>query len=143
MAFMTTERGLLSSRALGMQTIAHTCFFFRFSIIKRYRRQHLKYSSLSVCYSGVLGMAVFVTGSSLILRKASPRSVHRHSLFGGSMLFGLFLFIMGGSSGAIILSGALKMAGSGLSIAVGYIAFFSGLKIIGPVKASICSLTSF
>jgi drug/metabolite transporter (DMT)-like permease len=88
-------------------------------------------------FTAAIGMAVFVTVSSLTIRKASPQTVNLHSLFSGTLMFGLFLFIMGGPSGTITLSGVLKLVGSGLSIAIGYATFFSGLKIIGPVRASI------
>ncbi|MBW1864194.1 MAG: EamA family transporter [Deltaproteobacteria bacterium] len=90
-----------------------------------------------LAFTAAIGMAAFVSVSSLTIRKASPQMVNLYSLFGGTLLFGLFLFIMGGPSGTITLSGALKLVGSGLSIAIGYITFFSGLKIIGPVRASI------
>ena len=97
----------------------------------------LSIRGILLAFAAAIGMAAFVTGSSLTIRKASPQMVNLHSLFGGTMLFGLFLFIMGGPSGTLTLSGALKLVGSGLSLAVGYITFFSGLKIIGPVRASI------
>ena len=90
-----------------------------------------------LAFTAAIGMAAFITVSSLTIRNASPQMVNLYSLFGGTLLFGLFLFIMGGPSGTITLSGALKLAGSGLSIAIAYITFFSGLKIIGPVRASI------
>ncbi len=90
-----------------------------------------------LAFTSAIGLAVFVTGSSLTIRKASPQMVNLYSLFGGTMLFGLFLFIMGGPSGTVTMNGMFKLVGSGLFIAVGYITFFSGLKIIGPVSASI------
>ena len=88
-------------------------------------------------FTAALGMALFVTLSSLTIRNASPQTVNLYSLFSGTLLFGLFLYIIGGPSGTITLSGLLKLIASGLSIAIGYITFFSGLKIIGPVRASI------
>jgi len=88
-------------------------------------------------FTAAIGMALFVTLSSLTIRKASPQTVNLYSLFSGTLLFGLFLYVIGGPTGTITLSGVLKLIGSGLSIAIGYITFFSGLKIIGPVKASI------
>jgi len=90
-----------------------------------------------LAFTSAIGLAVFVTGSSLTIRKASPQMVNLYSLFGGTMLFGLFLFIMGGPSGTVTMSGVLKLVGSGLCIAVGHITFFSGLKIIGPVRTSV------
>lgn len=90
-----------------------------------------------LAFAAAIGMAAFVTVSSLTVRKASPQAVNLYSLFGGTLLFGLFLLIMGGPSGTITLSVALKLIGSGLSIAIGYITFFLGLKIIGPVRASL------
>ena len=90
-----------------------------------------------LAFTSAIGLALFVTGSSLTIRKASPQMVNLYSLFGGTLLFGLFLFIMGGPSGTVTMNGVFKLAGSGLFIAVGYITFFSGLKIIGSVRASV------
>ena len=90
-----------------------------------------------LAFTSAIGLAVFVTGSSLTIRKASPQTVNLYSLFGGTMLFGIFLLIMGGPSGTITMSGVFKLVGSGLFIAVGYITFFSGLKIVGPVSTSV------
>ncbi len=88
-------------------------------------------------FTAALGMAMFVTLSSLTIRKASPQTVNLYSLASGTLMFGVFLYIMGGPSGTFTVSGTLKLVGSGFSIAIGYITFFSGLKIIGPVRASI------
>ena len=84
-----------------------------------------------------IGMAAFVTVSSRTIRKASSQMISLYSLFGSALLFGLFLFIMGGPSSTITLSGSLKLIGSGLSVAIGFISFFLGLKIIGSVSSII------
>ena len=88
-------------------------------------------------FIAAIGMALFVTGGSLTIRRASPQMVNLFSLFSGTMMFGLFLCITGGPSGTFTMSGLIKLVGSGLSLATGYITFFSGLRIIGPVRASI------
>ena len=88
-------------------------------------------------FTAAIGMALFVTGSSLTIRRASPQMVNLYSLFSGTMMFGLFLCITGGPSSTFTMSELLKLVGSGLFIATGYITFFSGLRIIGPVRASI------
>jgi len=97
----------------------------------------LPIQGILLAFTAAIGMAAFVTVSSLTIRKASPQVVNLHSLFGGTLLFGIFLFILGGPRVANKKSGVLKLGGSRLFLAVGYITFFSGLKIIGPVRASI------
>jgi len=88
-------------------------------------------------FGAAIGMASFVTISSLTIRTASPQAVNLHSLVGGTLLFGLFLFIMGGPSGSITRNGLLLLLASGFSLAVGFITFFAGLERIGSVRASI------
>lgn len=88
-------------------------------------------------FAAAIGMASFVTVSGLAIRTASPQAVNLHSLVGGTLLFGLFLIAMGGPSGSITLNGLLLLIASGFSLAVGFITFFTGLKRIGPVRASI------
>jgi drug/metabolite transporter (DMT)-like permease len=97
----------------------------------------LPFRGILLAFTSAIGLALFVTGSSLTIRKAAPQVVNLYSLFGGTMLFGLFLFIMGGPSGTVTMNGVFKLVGSGLFIAVGYITFFSGLKIVGSVRASV------
>ena len=88
-------------------------------------------------FAAAIGMASFVTASGLAIRTASPQAVNLHSLVGGTLLFGLFLIVMGGPSGSITRNGLLLLIASGFSLAVGFITFFAGLKRIGPVRASI------
>jgi len=88
-------------------------------------------------FAAAIGMASFVTVSGLAIRTASPQAVNLHSLVGGTLLFGLFLIVMGGPSGSITRNGLLLLIASGFSLAVGFITFFVGLKRIGPVRASI------
>ena len=66
-----------------------------------------------------------------------PQAVNLHSLVGGTLLFGLFLIVMGGPSGSITRNGLLLLIASGFSLSVGFITFFAALKRIGPVRASI------
>ena len=88
-------------------------------------------------FAAAIGMASFVTVSGLAIRTASPQAVNLHSLVGGTLLFGLFLIVMGGPSGSITRNGLLLLIASGFSLTVGFITFFVGLKRIGPVRASI------
>jgi drug/metabolite transporter (DMT)-like permease len=87
-------------------------------------------------FMAAIGMAAFVSVSSLTIRAASLQVVNLYSLFGGTLLFGLFLLVMGGPSNTITQSGLLNLCGSGLSIAIAYVAFYSGLRIIGPTRTS-------
>jgi len=88
-------------------------------------------------FAAAIGMASFVTVSGLAIRTASPQAVNLHSLVGGTLLFGLFLIVMGGPSGSITRNGLLLLIASGCSLSVGFITFFAALKRIGPVRASI------
>jgi len=97
----------------------------------------LPLTGILFAFLGAIGMAAFVTVSSLTIKNASPQTVNLHSLFGGTLLFGLFLIATGGPSGTATRNGLLLLIGSGFAIAVGFITFFAGLKRIGPVKASI------
>ncbi|MCP4690355.1 MAG: DMT family transporter [Desulfobacterales bacterium] len=87
-------------------------------------------------FMAAVGMAAFVTISSLTIRSADPRAVNLHALFGGALLFFVFLFIMDDAADSISRAGLLSLCGSGLSVAVAYLTFYAGLKIVGPVKAS-------
>jgi drug/metabolite transporter (DMT)-like permease len=88
-------------------------------------------------FMAAIGMATFVTISSLAIRTADPQAVNLHTLFSGTLLFILFLCIENDTApSAITSSNLFGLCGSGCAIAVAYIAFYAGLKIIGPVKAS-------
>ena len=87
-------------------------------------------------FMAAIGMAAFVSVSSLTIRAASLQVVNLYSLLGGTLLFGLFLIATGGPSNTITQSGLLNLCGSGISIAIGYGTFFSGLRIIGPIRTS-------
>ena len=90
-----------------------------------------------LAFAAAIGMASFVTVSGLAIRTASPQAVNLHSLVGGTLLFGLFLIIVGGPSGAITRNSLLLLIASGFSLAVGFITLFVGLKRLGPVRTSI------
>ena len=83
-----------------------------------------------------IGMAIFVAVSSLTIRTADPQAVNLHSLFSGTLLFILFLFIGDDPANAITSTNLFGLCCSGFAIGVAYVAFYAGLKIIGPVKAS-------
>lgn len=82
-----------------------------------------------------IGMALFITMSNLTIRQADPQAVNLHVLFSGAVLLGLF-FLKDNAIDELTTSGALFLTGSGISVAIAYIAFYAGLKIIGSIKAS-------
>ena len=83
-----------------------------------------------------IGFASFVTVSSLMLKTADRQAVLLHSLAAGTLLFVLFFVMTNGLEIVGTRAGWLKVSGSGIVVAFAYIAFFTGMKIIGPVKAS-------
>jgi len=83
-----------------------------------------------------IGFASFITVSSLMLRTVDRQAVLLHSLAAGTLLFVLFFVLTSGAEIIVTRAGWLKVSGSGILVAFAYIAFFAGMKIIGPVKAS-------
>ena len=83
-----------------------------------------------------IGFASFVTVSSLMLKTADRQAVLLHSLAAGTLLFVLFFVLTNGVEIIGTRAGWLKVSGSGIVVAFAYIAFFAGMKILGPVKAS-------
>ena len=63
-------------------------------------------------------------------------SINFHCLAAGTVLFAAFLLIRGGPANEISPAGLLKLCGAGSALTLGYAAFFAGLEIIGPLKAS-------
>ena len=94
---------------------------------------------LGIMYAMVaaIGFASFVTVSSLILKTADRQAVLLQSLAAGTILFLLFFLLTNGVEIVGTRAGWLKVSGSGIVVAFAYIAFFAGMKIIGPVKATI------
>jgi len=94
---------------------------------------------LGIMYAMVaaIGFASFVTVSSLILKTADRQAVLLQSLAAGTILFLLFFLLTNGVEIIGTRAGWLKVSGSGIVVAFAYIAFFAGMKIIGPVKATI------
>ena len=94
---------------------------------------------LGIMYAMVaaIGFASFVTVSSLMLKTADRQAVLLHSLAAGTILFLLFFVLTNGVEIIGTRAGWLKVSGSGIVVAFAYIAFFTGMKIIGPVKATI------
>jgi drug/metabolite transporter (DMT)-like permease len=86
--------------------------------------------------SGAIGMAAFVTIGSLTIRDVDPQAVNLHSLFGGTVLFLLFLFFGADPARGLTAINLMGLCGSGVAIGFAYVAFYAGLKMIGPVKAS-------
>jgi drug/metabolite transporter (DMT)-like permease len=83
-----------------------------------------------------IGFASFITVSSLMLRTVDRQAVLLHSLAAGTLLFVLFFVLTSGAEIIVTRAGWLKVSGSGILVAFAYITFFAGMKIIGPVKAS-------
>lgn len=82
-----------------------------------------------------IGMALFITISNLTIRRADPQAVNLHVLFSGAVLLGLF-FLKYNAVHELTTTGALFLTGSGVSVALAYITFYKGLKMIGSIKAS-------
>jgi drug/metabolite transporter (DMT)-like permease len=87
-------------------------------------------------FVAALGFTSFAVISSLMIRNADPQAVLFHSLTAGGLAFLLFGLITGYSVNVVTQAGWLKVVGSGIALAVGYAAFFAGIEIVGPVKAS-------
>jgi drug/metabolite transporter (DMT)-like permease len=51
-------------------------------------------------------------------------------------VFFIFLFVMDDATNPIAQTGVLSLCGTGLALGFAYITFYAGLKIIGPVRAS-------
>jgi drug/metabolite transporter (DMT)-like permease len=83
-----------------------------------------------------VGMALFVTVSSITIRNADPQTVNLYTLSGGSLLFIIFLFLVEGTAGSITAPEFFTLCGSGVALFFALVSFYIGLKIIGPVKAS-------
>ena len=83
-----------------------------------------------------VGMATFVTVSSLTIRTADPQTVNLYAMSAGALLFLVFLVIVGGPEGAPTLRSIIILCFSGFTIGLAYLIFFAGLKMIGPVRAS-------
>ena len=96
----------------------------------------LNWRGVAFGFLSALGCASFVITSSLTLRTVDPQAVNFHCLAGGTALFAVFLIFMGGPTGTFTLQAFLKVGGSAVALTVGYVTFFAGLGIIGPVKTS-------
>jgi len=83
-----------------------------------------------------IAMGTFVAISSLTIRTADPQAVNLHTILSGTLLFIIFLFIGDEPVSAITSTNLFELCGSGFAIGAAYVAFYAGLKIIGPVKAS-------
>lgn len=83
-----------------------------------------------------IGFAGFVTISSLMLKTTDRQAILLNGLAAGTFLFVLFFVLTNGLEITGTGSGWLKVSGSGALVAFAYLAFFSGIKMIGPVKAS-------
>jgi len=83
-----------------------------------------------------IGFASFVSVSSLMLKTADRQAVLLHSLAAGTVLFVLFFVLTNGVEVIGTRAGWIKVSGSGILLVFAYIAFYTGMKIIGPVKAT-------
>jgi drug/metabolite transporter (DMT)-like permease len=83
-----------------------------------------------------VGFTSFAIVSSLMLRTSDRRAVLLHSLASGTVLFVIFFVLVNGMEIIGTPAGWLKACGSGILLAFSYIGFFAGMKIIGPVKAT-------
>jgi len=83
-----------------------------------------------------IAMGTFVSISSVTIQAADPQGVNLHALMSGTLLFVVFLYTGDEPARAVTSVNLLKLCGSGFAIGIAYVAFYAGLKIIGPVKAS-------
>ena len=96
----------------------------------------LNWRGVAFGFLSAVGCTSFVIINSLSMRTADPQAVNFHCLAGGTLLFAVFLVFTGGPTGTISYLAIFKMVVSGIALTVGYITFFAGLEIIGPVKTS-------
>jgi drug/metabolite transporter (DMT)-like permease len=91
---------------------------------------------ISFAFLAAIGMALFITVSNLAIRNADSQAVNVHALSTGALLFFCFLFLSSDPVNPLTHTGMPYLAGSGISLGMAYLTFYSGLKIIGPVRAS-------
>ena len=87
-------------------------------------------------FIGAASLAIFVTISSLTIRTADPQAVNLHALSSGALLFLCFCLLTEGFVNSLTQGGLLWLSSSGIILGIAYITFYIGLKIVGPVKAS-------
>ena len=128
-----TENELLTGRRLTAILMA----FVGLCLVLEIRSlATLDWRGVAFGFLSALGCASFVIINSLTMRTADPQAVNFHCLAGGTALFALFLILAGGPTGTFTPLALLKAGGSGVALTVGYITFFVGLDIVGPVKTS-------
>jgi drug/metabolite transporter (DMT)-like permease len=96
----------------------------------------LNWRGVTFAFMAAIGAAALVTISSLTIRTADAQAVNFHCLAVGTILFVVLLFFTGGPPGIIAIAGWIKLGVSSTALAVGYVGFFAGLEIIGPLKTS-------
>jgi drug/metabolite transporter (DMT)-like permease len=105
-------------------------------VLKIHSVAALNFKGVAFAFLAAAGAASLVTISSLTMRRSDPQVVNLHCLAVGAALFAALLLFSGGPPGSITVPGWLKVWASGVTLAVGYIAFFAGLRIVGPLKTS-------
>jgi len=96
----------------------------------------LNWQGVAFALLAAFGYAGLVCVSSLTMKTVNPQAVNFHCLVSGTVLFVVFLLFTGGPETAISQSSWLKLGFSSLSLTVGFMTFFTGLEIVGPVKTS-------
>lgn len=96
----------------------------------------ISWQGVALALLAAFGFVSLVCVSSLTMKTVNPQAVNFHCLFSGTVLFSVLLLVTGGSESTISQSSWLKLSISGLTLTVGYMAFFAGLEIAGPVKSS-------
>ncbi|MEE8432399.1 MAG: DMT family transporter [Candidatus Desulfatibia sp.] len=128
-----TENDPITPIRLGAIGIAFLGLFF---VLEVQSVSTLQIRGILFAFMGAVGMAAFVTISSLAIRNANPQAVNFHTLSSGSLLTIIFMFVMERTAGAVTTTALLTLCGSGFVLFIAMIAFYAGLKVIGPVKAS-------
>ncbi|HEA69795.1 MAG TPA: hypothetical protein ENI07_23735 [Desulfobacterales bacterium] len=96
----------------------------------------LNWQGVAFALLAAFGYTGLVSVSSLTMKTVNPQAVNFHCLASGSVLFVVFLLFTGGAETTISQSSWLKLGFSSISLTVGFMTFFTGLEIVGPVKTS-------
>ncbi len=96
----------------------------------------LNWQGVAFALLAAFGYASLVCVSSLTMKTVNPQAVNFHCLASGTVLFVVFLLFTGGPETTISQSSWLKLGFSSLALTVGFMTFFTGLEIVGPVKTS-------
>ncbi len=96
----------------------------------------LNWQGVAFALLAAFGFVSLVCISSVTMKTVNPQAVNFHCLVSGTVLFLVFLLLTGGPVSTISQYSWLKLGISSLTLTIGYMTFFAGLEIAGPVKTS-------